>query len=746
MDTLTGVLERITYYNEENGYTVARVTPEGKDYTVTVVGPMMGVNVGETIRCTGTWTLHPQYGRQFKAELVETLMPATVAGIEKYLGSGLIKGIGPVTAKRIVHKFGVDTLRVIDENPNLLLQVLGVGPKRVAMIKAAWEEQRLIKDVMIFLQGHGVSTGLAVKLYKLYGREAIHVLQTDPYRLAREVRGIGFITADKIARHMGIPEDAPERIAAALAYLLSEEANRSGHVYLPRSELIDRAVELLDVPSERVKEALQTLESLGQIHQEPVKRVVGSSGEPIQAVAEERAVYLTPFHRAEAGVAHRLRRLIEDSQTTLLGSRLYAFRQFDWNMAFATIQQQTGVRLNTEQREAVKTALTSPVSVLTGGPGTGKTTTVQTIIHVLETVGARYQLASPTGRAAKRLTEATGRPAQTIHRLLEVSPGEGMRFKRNEDNPLQTEMLIVDEASMIDVLLMNHLLKAVPPGAHLLLVGDVDQLPSVGAGSVLRDIIRSGVVPVVTLKEIFRQPEGSYIIINAHRVNKGLMPIIDNQSARDFFLFKVDDPERAADLVVDIVQNRIPRRFGLQPKEIQVLSPMHRGPVGVGNLNLRLQEALNPPHPKKPERRVGGRLFRLGDKVMEIRNNYDKEVYNGDWGHIVRLNVEMQEIVVDFEGRRVPYGFLELDELILAYAISIHKAQGSEYPAVVVPVMTTHYVMLHRNLLYTAITRAQRLVVLVGQLRALAIAVHNARSMARYSGLVERLKEEPKQL
>ena len=739
VETLTGVVERITFHNEENGYTVARVMPEGKDYLVTVVGPMMGVNVGETVRCYGRWTVHPQYGRQFKAERVETVYPATLAGIEKYLGSGLIKGIGPVMARRIVRHFGLDTLRVIDEEPDRLLEVLGIGPKRLALIKAAWEEQRHIKDVMVFLQSHGVSTGLAVKIYKQYGKDAIHVLQTDPYRLAREVHGIGFLTADKIARNLGIPEDAPERVAAAVAYLLGEAADQGGHVYLPRSELIERATALLDVPPEKVEEAIATLADHEVVHLESKLEALPQNASGA-SVAEEQAVYLVPFYRAEVGVAHRLQRLLAAHQDTLWQSRLYMFQQFDWEAAFEALAARSGMHLNREQQEAVRVALTSPVSVLTGGPGTGKTTTVRAIIHLLEAAHVRYVLASPTGRAAKRLSEATGRPAQTVHRLLEVTAGgEGLRFKRNEDHPLEADMVIVDEASMLDVLLTNHLLKAVPPGAHLLLVGDVDQLPSVGAGNVLRDIIRSGAVPVVRLQHIFRQEEGSYIIINAHRINQGQMPIIDNKRAQDFFLFKVDDPEMAAELIVDIVHRRIPRRFGFSPAEIQVLSPMHRGPVGVGHLNQRLQEILNPPAPDKPERRIGGRVFRLGDRVMQIRNNYDKEVYNGDWGHIVAMDLEMQYVVVDFDGRLVRYDFLELDELVHAYAISIHKAQGSEYPAVVVPVMTTHYVMLHRNLLYTAVTRAQRLVVLVGEPRAIAIAVRNAKPVARHSGLAQRL-------
>ena len=739
-ETLTGTVERITYHNEETGYTVARLTPEGKEDLVTVVGPMMGVNVGETIRCYGHWTVHPRYGRQFRAIQVETVYPATLAGLEKYLGSGLIKGIGPVMAKRIVRHFGLDTLRVIDEEPDRLLEVLGIGPKRLALIKAAWEEQRHIKDVMLFLQSHGVSTGLAVKIYKQYGNEAIQVLQTDPYRLAREVHGVGFITADKIARQLGIPEDAPERIAAAIAYLLSQEADQAGHVYLPRSELIARAVELLNVPPERVEEALATLESEDVVHVEPVQEAPGEADSPAHDIAEERAVYLTPFYRAELGVANRLRRLMAAHRETLFRSRLYMFQQFDWASAFAAVERESGLRLNADQREAVRVALTSPVSVLTGGPGTGKTTTVRTIIRFLEAAGARYALAAPTGRAAKRLSEATDRPAQTVHRLLEVAPAAGgLEFKRNEHNPLDIDMLIVDEASMLDVLLTNHLLKAVPLGAHVLFVGDVAQLPSVGAGSVLRDIIDSGVVPVVRLRHIFRQEAGSFIVVNAHRIHQGQMPIIDNRRAQDFFLFKVDDPDEAADLIVDLVQHRIPRRFGLRPEDIQVLSPMHRGAVGVANLNRRLQEALNPPAAHKPERPTGGRIFRLGDRVMQIRNNYDKDVYNGDLGRIVRLDLEMHTLVVDFDGRPVTYDFLELDELVHAYAISVHKAQGSEYPAVVLPIMTTHYVMLQRNLLYTAITRAQRLVVLVGEPRAIAIAVRNARPLARYSGLATKL-------
>ncbi len=749
MQELTGVIERITYHNEENGYTVAQLAPEGKDYTVTVIGNMLGINVGECVRLTGQWTMHPQYGRQFKAESVRTVLPATVQGIRKYLGSGLIKGIGPITAERIVRRFGLETLDVIEKTPERLLEVLGVGPKRVAMIQRAWEEQRQIKEVMLFLQANGVSTSLAVKIYKAYGDAAIGVVRNDPYRLARDIYGIGFITADKIARNLGIAPDAPERAAAGVAYVLSQMADE-GHVYVPRSELIAEAARLLQIDEARVAQAIETLAADEQVQIEPLasqrveatasRRIGGSeSGEVTHAsaaVAEERAVYLTPFYYGEIGVAGRLKRLIEAPV-----DRLAVFQTFDWPAAFAVVQQRTGLILAPAQRQAVQTALTQRVTVLTGGPGTGKTTSLQTIIRILEAAGRSYVLASPTGRAAKRLTEATGREAKTVHRLLEFKPGGGMTFQRNEENPLDADMVIVDEASMLELLLTNHLLKAIPPGAHLLLVGDVDQLPSVGAGNVLRDIIASEAAAVVRLDTIFRQQEGSYIIVNAHRINQGQMPILDNQKAQDFFLFKTDDPARATQLIVELVQTRIPRRFGLKPSDIQVLSPMHRGEAGVGNLNLLLQSALNPPSERKPERHVGGRVFRLGDRVMQIRNNYDKEVYNGDLGHVVALDLEEHSLTVDFEGRRVAYDFLELDELMHAYAISTHKAQGSEFPAVVMPVLTQHYVMLQRNLLYTAVTRARRLVVLVGTPRAIAIAVHNDRVAQRYSGLAERLQE-----
>ena len=743
--TLRGTIERITYHNEENGYTVAQLLPEGQSGTVTVVGNMLGINIGESVVLTGVWMAHAHYGRQFKAENVQTVLPATAAGMERYLGSGLIKGIGPVTAKRIVRKFGAETLTVIEQEPARLVEVLGVGRKRVDMIVRAWAEQQKIKEVMLFLQSHNVSTGLAVRIFKQYGDDAIDIVRNDPYRLAREVFGIGFLTADKIARELGIAHDAPERVAAGVAYELSQAADE-GNSYLPEKELIQRAAALLGVTEVQAAEGINNLLQDAQIWVEgespgwAEKRTLQAS---VPTLAEERPVYLLPFYYGEVGVAGRLRRLAEAPE-----DRLAAFAAFNWAAALALLSAEAPDRqtLTPKQLEAVQAALTRRVAVLTGGPGTGKTTTVRSIVRLAEAAGARLVFASPTGRAAKRLAEATGRTAKTIHRLLEFKPGAGTMFQRNEENPLETDLVIVDEASMLDLLLANHLLKAIPAGAHLLLVGDIDQLPSVGAGNVLRDIIAAieadGGLPhtaVVRLDTIFRQAEGSYIITNAHRINRGEMPVLDNKHALDFFIFKEEDPEKAAELVVELVQERISRKFGIAPDQIQVLSPMHRGAVGVGSLNAALQAALNPPKPALDERQVGGRTYRVGDRVMQIRNNYDKEVFNGDMGQITMIDLEEQVVGVLMDGRTMRYDFSELDELVHSYAVSVHKSQGSEFPAVVIPLLPTHYMMLQRNLLYTAVTRAQKLVVLVGTPRAVAIAVHNDRSHQRYSGLAERL-------
>ena len=743
-ETLVGTVERLTFYSAETGYTVAQVTPEGRAYTVTVVGNLLEVRPGESLRLEGEWREHARYGRQFQVERYTTVLPATVDGMEKYLGSGLIKGIGPVTAKRIVRRFKADTLQVIENEPQRLLEVLGVGKHRVALIRAAWAEQKAIQEVMLFLQSHNVSTSHAVRIYKAYGDASIDVVRSNPYRLAQEVYGIGFLTADKIARELGLAPDSPQRVQAGIAYTLSQMAD-DGHVYAPQGELIHESTRILEVAPDLVAQGIESLAADYTVRVEPLS-LPGAEAGPEQAadpagpppphlLQEERAIYLAPFYYGEIGVANRLRDILRADE-----SRLAFFQDANLDRVFDHLAAQEGLALNAGQRQAVRTALTNKVAVLTGGPGTGKTTATRTIIRLLESRGYRYALAAPTGRAAKRLAEATGREARTIHRLLEFKPRQGFQFQRNEDNPLEVDMLIVDEASMLDLLLANHLLKAVHPGSHLLLVGDVDQLPSVGAGNVLRDIIDSGVAAVVCLTEIFRQAEGSLIVENAHRINRGEMPLLTGQ-ATDFFLFPATDAEQAADLVVDLVQNRIPRRFGFDPLgEIQVLSPLHRGAAGVAELNRRLQEALNPPVEGKPEYRRGAQVFRLGDRVMQTRNDNDREVFNGDMGWITSVDAVNQAITVRIDGREVEYEFSDLDELVHAYAVSVHKSQGSEYRAVVVPVLIQQYMMLQRNLLYTAITRAKELVVLVGNRRAIAIAVRNDKIAERHTALDLRLQ------
>jgi exodeoxyribonuclease V alpha subunit len=738
-EVLLGTIERITFYNPENGYTVAQVTPEGRAYTVTVVGNLLDASPGESLRLHGQWTSHARYGRQFQVERYTTVLPASVAGIEKYLGSGLIKGIGPVTARRIVRRFKLDTLRIIEDEPQRLREVLGIGKKRAALIEGAWEEQKAIKEVMLFLQGHNVSTAHAVRIYKTYGDASIDVVRQDPYRLARDIHGIGFLTADKIARELGLAHDSPQRVQAGVSYTLSEMAN-DGHVYAPQGELIHESTRILDVAPNLVAEGIDAMVVDKRVLAEPLTYPLADTQSTGPPVKEDRAIYLPPFYYGEIGAANRLKSIVSTK-----ASRLAFYRQANLDRVFAHLAEQGGLVLNEGQRAAVRTALTNKVTVLTGGPGTGKTTAVRTAIRLLESKGHSYALAAPTGRAAKRLAEATGRDAKTIHRLLEFKPQKGSIFQRNEENPLEEDMVIVDEASMLDLLLTNNLLKAINPESHLLLVGDVDQLPSVGAGNVLNDVIDSGRAAVARLTEIFRQAEGSLIIENAHRINRGGMPLFSKQAV-DFFLFPAEDAELAADLVVDLVQNRIPRRFGLDPiDDIQVLSPLHRGAAGVGELNRRLQAALNPPTERRDgnraEKRHGSRVFRLGDRVMQIRNNYDKDVFNGDMGRITSLNPVDQVLMVRIDDQDVAYDFSELDELVHAYAVSVHKSQGSEYRAVVAPVLTSHYVMLQRNLLYTAVTRAQELVVLVGTRRAIGIAVGNNMIMRRHTALNTRLQD-----
>ncbi len=723
---LEAVLERITFASEETGYTVARVSVGGSTTDLlTVVGPLLGAQPGESLRLTGRWTSHPKYGRQFEAQSYETVLPATVQGIRKYLGSGLVKGIGPVMADRMVEHFGTDILRVIEEEPDRLVEVYGLGPKRSARIAAAWEEQKAIKEVMVFLQGHGVSTSLAVRIYKQYGDESIDVVRKEPYRLAADVWGIGFKTADTIARAVGIPHDGPERIRAGLRYTLSEAAD-AGHCHLPEPNLITEATKILEVPRELVVPCLEEAVAAEEVVRE---RVTAGEG-------EVPAVYLPPFFHAERSLAAGLLALLRAGE-----DRLPAFRDVDWDRALGWLRTRTGTGLAPEQEQAVRLALTEKVAVLTGGPGCGKSFTVRSIVELARAKKAKVVLVAPTGRAAKRLAELTGHEAATVHRLLKLKPGGDPEYDR--DNPLDADLVVVDESSMVDVILANKLVRAVPRGAHLLLVGDVDQLPSVGAGEVLRDLLAADVIPRVRLTKIFRQAQQSGIVVNAHRINAGQSPHV--QGFADFFLFPCEDSEKTAALTVDIVARRIPRRFGLDPRrDVQVLAPMHRGPAGAGNLNALLQEALTPYDERRPERRHGGRVFRIGDKVTQLRNNYDKGaagVFNGTVGVVTGISLEEQTLTVRTdEDEDVGYDFTELDELAHAYAVTIHRSQGSEYPAVVIPLTTSSWMMLQRNLLYTAVTRAKRLVVLAGSRRALAAAVRTAGAGRRHTALTHRLR------
>ncbi|QIP86427.1 ATP-dependent RecD-like DNA helicase [Streptomyces sp. Tu 2975] len=725
---LEGVLERITYANEENGYTVARVdTGRGGDL-LTVVGSLLGAQVGESLRMEGRWGSHPQYGKQFTVENYTTVLPATIQGIRRYLGSGLIKGIGPKIAERIVDHFGTDTLDVIEQEPKRLIEVPGLGPKRTKMIGVAWEEQKAIKEVMVFLQGVGVSTSIAVRIYKKYEDASISVVRNQPYRLAADVWGIGFLTADRIAQAVGIPHDSPERVKAGLQYALSQSTDQ-GHCFLPEEQLIADAVKLLQVDTGLVIECLAELaaDEEGVVRE----RVPGpEGGETVTAV------YLVPFHRAELSLAGQVRRLL-----TAQDDRMPAFKDVAWDKALAWLADRTGAKLAPEQEAAVRLALTAKVAVLTGGPGCGKSFTVRSIVELARAKKAKVVLAAPTGRAAKRLAELTGAEASTVHRLLELKPGGDAAY--DKDRPLDADLVIVDEASMLDLLLANKLVKAVAPGAHLLLVGDVDQLPSVGAGEVLRDLLADGgPVPSVRLTRIFRQAQQSGVITNAHRINTGLPPI--TSGLPDFFLFVEEETEDAGRVTVDVAARRIPAKFGLDPRrDVQVLAPMHRGPAGAGTLNGLLQQAITPARPDLPEKRFGGRVFRVGDKVTQIRNNYEKGrngVFNGTVGVVTALHPDDQRLtVLTDEDEEVPYDFDELDELAHAYAVTIHRSQGSEYPAVVIPVTTGAWMMLQRNLLYTAVTRAKRLVVLVGSRKAIGQAVRTVSAGRRCTGLAHRL-------
>ncbi|HLI52318.1 MAG TPA: ATP-dependent RecD-like DNA helicase [Thermomicrobiaceae bacterium] len=723
---IEGTVERITFSNPTTGYTVLKLaTRRGAE--IAVVGELAGANPGATIKVQGVWQTHPRHGRQFMARGFETALPATTEGVRKYLGSGLIRGVGPVTASRIVEHFGADALQVIDEQAERLFEVPGLGPKRAQAIAEAWKEQAAIKDVMIFLQSHGVHTGLAVRIYKQYADDAIAVVQSDPYRLARDIWGIGFKTADKIGAALGIPNNAPARLTAGVRYALSQAADNDGHLYLPLSELLERSAALLESDPDEIELIVPQLDHSGDIF--------------IESDEDGERVYLAPHGGAEIAVARRLIRLWGASE-----DRLATFQQVSWERAFDwLITARQAPPLAARQVEAVRTALTERVAILTGGPGTGKSTTIRSVVELARAKRARVILAAPTGRAAKRLAELTGQPASTIHRLLKINVGGVAAF--NEQQPLDTDLIVVDEASMLDIFLINTLLKAVPPGAHLLLVGDIDQLPSVGPGTVLRDAIESDALPVVRLTDVFRQAEQSAIIRNAHRINRGDMPEWGRQ-IHDFAVLRlpndprVDAPSEAATTICELIERRLPAAYGLRPEEIQVLSPMNGGPAGTRNLNFLLQEKLNPPRPHVPEMRAAGRTIRINDRLIALRNNYQLEVFNGDLGYVRDIDMVEQTVGLALDdGRMLRVPFSQMDEFNHAFAISVHRAQGSEFRAVVLPLLTSHYVMLQRNLLYTAITRARELAVIVGQTRAIAIAVKNDHVAHRYSRLKRRLQD-----
>ena len=698
------VVEHITYQNAENGYSIMKVNVKGYNDLVTIVGSLLDVPVGSVLVCDGEWKVDRKYGSQFVVDSWEEVMPATLYGIEKYLGSGLVKGIGPKFAKLIVGKFGLETIDVIESDIDRLYEVAGIGKVRVEKIRESWEKQKDIKNVMLFLQGYGVSTSYAAKIYRQYGKESIDKVKGNPYTLADDIWGIGFKTADGIAAKMGYEKNDLRRCRSGILYTLNQLSNE-GHVYSEGEQLVKTAVTLLEADEESIRQAMADM-----IQADDLKM-------------EGDAIYLPPFYHSECGTAKRLIALMEAKDN---GKRP--------TFNLKAIEKETGIEYDDVQLDAIRQAVESKVMVLTGGPGTGKTTTTQGIIAALKTAGLQILLAAPTGRAAKRMSEATGMEAKTIHRLLEFNPMDG--YKRSDENPLESDVLIVDECSMIDIILMNSLMKAIPLGMRLVFVGDIDQLPSVGAGNVLRDIIDSQKIPVVRLTRIFRQAQSSRIVMSAHAINKGTFPDLSNGKDTDFFFIKCEDAEQVAGDIVQLVKNRLPKAYNLPTSKIQVLTPMQRGVVGAANLNMALQEAINP---SKTGLNRGGYSYRKGDRVMQVRNNYDKNVFNGDLGYIHEVDMEERTLVVDFDGALVEYEVSELDELTLAYATTIHKSQGSEYPIVVMPVLMNHYVMLQRNLIYTGITRAKKICVLIGATKALAYAIHNMTVLKRNTKLKERL-------
>jgi exodeoxyribonuclease V alpha subunit len=724
--SLRGQLERVTFNNEENGYSVFRMAVKGNPDLVTAVGFCEKHMPGEELELCGAWTNHPKFGRQFQFSACKSIMPSTVDGIRRYLGSGLVKGVGPRMAERIAKAFGERTLEVLDTSPDDLLGVKGISSKLLDSIKQSWESQKEVRSVMLFLQSNGMSPRFAAKIFSVYGAETILTVKENPYKLADDIFGIGFLTADKVASNLGISRESPMRLDAGVQYALSALVNE-GHVYAPREILAGRASELLGVGAEMTDAAISRAASENAL----VTDMITPDGE-----ATVEAVYLPPYYVAERKSARKLASLLRRDYLSELDLK----RIPDIKRAMAWVLDVMKIELAEKQREALELAMTSKVMIMTGGPGTGKTTLIRAIIGILGARGLSIELAAPTGRAAKRMSEATGHEARTIHRLLEYNGRLGA-FSRNQNTPLECDLLVVDEASMIDSILFFHLLRAVNQDARLILVGDIDQLPSVGPGSVLKDLIGSGVVPVAELNEIFRQAQKSGIVVNAHRVNRGLMPNISpaNADLSDFYFVRQEDPEKCVEMILALIRERIPERFGLDPMhDVQVLTPMHRGSLGSSNLNTALQEALNPGD--KPAIEREGRLFKAGDKVMQIRNDYDKDVYNGDIGFIRVADPDAGILSVEVDGRLITYERPELDELIHAYAVSIHKSQGSEYPAVIIPIHTQHYVLLQRNLLYTAITRGKKLVVIVGTKKALAIAVANDDTKHRYTYLGERLR------
>ena len=782
METLQGILERIVYESHDTGYTVGRLSARDYAELVTVVGNLASINPGESLLLQGEWVDNPKYGRQFQIEKYETILPANVVGLRKYLGSGLIKGIGPKMAALIVRKFGMDTMDIIEHEPDKLARVPGIGRKRVEIIKEAWEAQREIKNVMIFLQSHDVSTTHAAKIYKTYGNDAIPVVTENPYQLADDIYGIGFVTADTIAQKLGMDKDAPQRVEAGIKYVLSQKADE-GHVFQHCSELVQACQTMLEQELAAIEQGIHALVEKEEIINpsftalsntdeqdtigEPQENYEISEADPTPLSTDNQhlitnnhsAIYLAPFYYAELGVANQFSRLLaSQAQSPILLPP-------NTTLLLTQLENEMDLHFAPQQRKAILTAMTTRAMILTGGPGTGKTTTVVGMIRLFEAQGKRITLTAPTGRAAKRLSETTGGEAKTIHRLLEFSP-QINSFKRNRQNPLDTDVVIVDETSMVDLVLMNRLMQAIRPSTTVILIGDTDQLPSVGAGNVLKALIDSQKIPVIELTEIFRQAQESMIVTNAHRINKGDYPELTGDADRNFFFIEAEDPELITDMICSLIADRLPQHYNYHPiDDIQLLCPMRRGVLGTENLNKRLQEVLNAgytapaTHPLEkarfgarpskhtspfgdPSATIGG--FRIGDKVMQIRNNYDYDVFNGDIGRVVAIERLDKKVHIQYPDKQVAYDTADLGELVLAYATTIHKAQGSEYPAVVIPLHTQHYLMLQRNLLYTGITRAKERVVIVGTKKALGICIRNNQVMQRNSYLAERLQEVAK--